>query len=113
MKPLEKSKQQKTFWLSDVYPDNYGDDIYFDSYGYAWGLDANLENRCVGKMEKVLAIIKGEETIPDNACPHTGRILSKLLEDREEENNVKPKPRQARRPHFERSRLSLASRRRH
>ena len=29
----------KAFWLSDVQPDNYGDDIYFDSYGKAWGLD--------------------------------------------------------------------------
>ena len=85
-------KWRKDFWLSDRFPDNYGDDIYFDSYGVAWGLDANLENCCVGETEKVLAIIKGEETIPDNACPHTRRILSKLLKDREEENDGTDRP---------------------
>ncbi|MCX6009225.1 MAG: hypothetical protein NTW48_04210 [Chloroflexi bacterium] len=79
-------KWGKDFWLSDRFPDNYGDDINFDSYGLAWGLETNLETRCLGKTEKVLAIIKGEETIPDNACPHTRQILSKLLKDREEEN---------------------------
>ena len=83
---IEKSKQQKAFWLSDFFPDNYGDDLYFGSDGLAWGLDANLENCCVGKTEKVLAIIKGEETIPDNACPHTRWILNKLLKEREDYN---------------------------
>jgi hypothetical protein len=105
-------KRKKAFWLSDLFPDNYGDDIYFDSDGLAWGLETNGESCCVGETAKVLAIIKDEETIPDNACPHTKRILSKLLKDIEEEKDVKPKPRQTRRPHFERSRLSLITRHR-
>ena len=79
-------KWRKDFWLSSRYPDNYGDDIYFDSYGIAWGIDANMENKCVGKTEDVLAIIRGEKPIPDNACPHTKRVLSKLLKDREEQD---------------------------
>jgi hypothetical protein len=85
-------KWGKDFWLSDRFPDNYGDDIYFDSYGLAWGTETNLESCCVGKTEKVLAIIKGEETIPNNACPHTKRVLSKLLKDREEENGKSDRP---------------------
>jgi hypothetical protein len=85
-------KWGKDFWLSDRFPDNYGDDIYFDSYGLAWGLETNLESCCLGKTEKVLAIIKGEEMIPDNACPHTRRILIKLLKDREEENDGTDRP---------------------
>jgi hypothetical protein len=85
-------KWGKDFWLSDRFPDNYGDNIHFDSYGFAWGLETNLEPYPLGKTEKVLAIIKGEETIPDNACPHTRRILSKLLKDREEENGKSDRP---------------------
>ena len=83
----EKPKQQKYFWLSDIYPNNYGDGFYFDSYGLAWGVDGDLSNCCVGRTETVLAIIKGEKMIPQNACPHTKRILGKLLEDRKEEEN--------------------------
>jgi hypothetical protein len=94
-------KWGKDFWLSDRFPDNYGDDIYFDSYGLAWGLETNLESCCLGKTEKVLAIIKGEETIPDNACPHTKRVLSKLLKDikEEKEENAEPK-RERNRGHY-------------
>lgn len=87
---------EKSFWLSDRFSDNYGDDLYFDSYGLAWGLETNGESCCVGKTEKVLAIIKGEETIPDNACPHTSRILSKLLKDREEEKEENAEPKRER-----------------
>ncbi len=85
-------KRKKAFWLSDLFPDNYGDDIYFDSDGLVWGLDANLESKSVGKTEDVLAIIKGEKSILDNACPHTKEILNKLLKDREEENDGTDRP---------------------
>jgi len=89
-------KWGKDFWLSDRFPDNYGDDIYFDSYGLAWGLETNLETCCLGKTEKVLAIIKGEEAIPDNACPHTKRVLGKLLKDIEEEKEENAEPKRER-----------------
>jgi len=89
-------KWGKDFWLSDHFPDNYGDDIYFDSYGLAWGVDEDLSSCCLGKTKKVLAIIKGEETIPDNACPHTKRVLSKLLKDREEEKEENAEPKRER-----------------
>jgi len=87
---IEKMNTQpkwgKDFWLSDRFPDNYGDDIYFDSYGIAWGIDTDKQNKCVGKTEDVLTIIRGEKPILDNACPHTKRVLSKLLKDREEQD---------------------------
>lgn len=94
-------KRKKDFWLSTLYPDNYGDDIYFSGDGLAWGTDANLESLCVGETENVLAIIRGEKPIPDNACPHTKRILSKLLKDIEEgkEENAEPK-RERNRGHY-------------
>lgn len=104
-----QSKRKKDSWLSTLYPDNYGDDIYFDSFGLAWGTDTNLESKCVGKTEDVLAIIRGEKPIPNNACPHTKEILEKLKKDREDYNAELNAPK-FRRPSIKRKRLSRYSR---
>ncbi len=88
-------KREKDFWLSDRLPDNYGDDIYFDSYGLAWGIDTNGESCCVGKTEKVLAIINGKP-ISKNACAHTKRVLTKLINDRKEESDGADRPAKSR-----------------
>ena len=104
-------KWGKDFWLSSIYPDNYGDDIYFDSYGLAWGTDTNLESKCVGKTKDVLAIVKSEKPILDNACEHTKRILAKMLQDREVQDAELNTPK-FRRPSAERKRPRRYSRRR-
>ena len=79
-----KPKLQKDFCLSDIYPDNYGNDIYFDSYGWAWGLDNDLDYCCLGETERVLAIIKGEEEMLEDIGSTAKAILLQILKDREE-----------------------------
>jgi hypothetical protein len=81
-----KPERKPHFWLSDIYPDNYSNDIYFDSYGWSWGLDDDLDSCCLGETERVLAIIKGEEKMPEDIGSTAKAILLQILKDREEEN---------------------------
>ena len=53
------SKRPKGFWQ---------DGTYCDGFGWAWGLDENLDSVCLGRTEQV---IKGENAFPWESNSHS------------------------------------------
>jgi len=52
---LEESSKSKSIPRERKYAkDFWRDGIYFDSYGWCWGLDVKLNTICLGKTEQVL-----------------------------------------------------------
>lgn len=86
--------------------------IYCDSHEFAWGLmPETLETVCLGTTDHVKQVLE-TKSIPKNQCQGARIALQYILDYIEEEKNAEPKPREVRRHHSERSRLSSASRHR-
>ena len=93
-------------WIAD-------NQVYIDSHGWCWGIIPHtLESQCLGEEADVKATL-ASGVIPKNQCPKARIVLEGIIEDlKKEENNVKPKPREARRPDIKRARHGRNPRRR-
>ncbi len=89
----EAPKYKPEQWIAD-------NQIFIDSYGWCWGIVPHtLENQCLGKEADVKNTL-ATGVIPTKQCPKARIVLEGIIEDlKKEENNVKPKPREVRRPH--------------